>query len=253
MANGILGRKVGMTQIYDDTGSVIPVTVVQAGPCHVLQIRTLDRDGYQAVQLGYLDKKRPRGKRSRSSQASRAERGHVANISSKRSKRRAAVPAGEKGAGEGEQTPSQASQLSPKADCEPKRFIRELRGSTEGYEIGQAVTVDALAEVTAVDVTGISKGRGFAGVMKRHGFSGQRASHGVKKVHRHAGGTGLSATPGRLFKGRRMAGQYGNVKTTVRNVKVVKVDAENHLLLVRGAIPGPNGGYLVIRETNKVG
>ncbi len=234
MAKGILGRKVGMTQVYDDKGNVIPVTVVQAGPCHVLQIRTADRDGYQAVQLGYLDKKRPReGKRSRQSQASRAERGHVANISSKRS--------------------STAEGQPSKANCEPKRFIRELRGSADEYEVGQQVTVEALSEVAAVDITGISKGRGFAGVMKRHNFSGQRASHGVKKVHRHAGGTGLSATPSRLWKGRRMAGQYGNVKTTARNLKVVNIDTENHLLLVRGAVPGPNGGFLVIRETNKVG
>jgi large subunit ribosomal protein L3 len=234
MAKGILGRKVGMTQVYDDKGNVIPVTVVQAGPCHVLQIRTVDRDGYQAVQLGYLDKKRPReGKRSRQSQASRAERGHVANISSKRSSTAEGQPA--------------------KANCEPKRFIRELRGPADGYEVGQEVTVEALAEVASVDITGISKGRGFAGVMKRHNFAGQRASHGVKKVHRHAGGTGLSATPSRLWKGRRMAGQYGNVKTTARNLKVVNIDAENHLLLVRGAVPGPNGGFLVIRETNKVG
>lgn len=234
MAKGILGRKVGMTQVYDDKGNVIPVTVVQAGPCHVLQVRTADRDGYQAVQLGYLDKKRPReGKRSRRSQASRAERGHVANISSKRS--------------------SIAEGQPSKANCEPKRFVRELRGPADGYEVGQEVTVEALAEVAAVDITGISKGRGFAGVMKRHNFAGQRASHGVKKVHRHAGGTGLSATPSRLWKGRRMAGQYGNVKTTARNLKVVNIDAENHLLLVRGAVPGPNGGFLVIRETNKVG
>jgi large subunit ribosomal protein L3 len=226
-----------MTQVYDDSGKVIPVTVVQAGPCHVLQIRTLDRDGYEAVQLGYLDRKRPKGVRSRQSQASRAERGHVANISSKRSKKRTAA----------------GVQLPPKADCEPQRFIREVRGSIEGYEVGQEVTVEALAEIKAVDITGTSKGHGFAGVMKRHNFAGQRASHGVKKVHRHAGGTGLSATPSRLFKGRRMAGQYGNAKTTTRNLKVVKVDAENHLLLVRGAIPGPNGGFVVICETNKVG
>ena len=226
-----------MTQVYDDSGEVIPVTVVQAGPCHVLQIRTVDRDGYEAIQLGYLDRKRPKGGRSRQSQASRAERGHVANISSKRSKKRAAA----------------GVQLPPKADCEPKRFIREVRGSADGCEIGQEVTVEALAEVKSVDITGTSKGHGFAGVMKRHNFSGQRASHGVKKVHRHAGGTGMSATPSRLFKGIRMAGQYGNVKTTTRNLKVVKVDPDNHLLLVRGAIPGPNGGFLVICETNKVG
>ena len=237
MVKGILGRKVGMTQIYDESGKVIPVTVVQAGPCHVLQIRTIERDGYEAVQLGYLDKKRPRGRRTRKSQASRAERGHVASIGSKRSKQRAAA----------------GIQLPPKAGCEPKRFIRELRGSTDGYEVGQEVTVAALAEVRAVDVTGVSKGRGFAGVMKRHGFAGQRASHGVKKVHRHAGGTGMSATPSRLFKGRRMAGHYGSARVTTRNLKVVRVDPENHLLLIRGAVPGPNGGFLVIRETNKVG
>ncbi len=122
-----------------------------------------------------------------------------------------------------------------------------------GLEVGQELTVGQLAEVAAVDVTGISKGRGFAGVMKRHNFSGQRASHGVKKVHRHAGGTGMSASPSRVFKGARMAGQYGNARVTVRNLKVYRVDEANNLLLVNGAVPGPNGGWLVIRETNKVG
>jgi large subunit ribosomal protein L3 len=237
MVKGILGQKVGMTQIYDDSGQAIPVTVVQAGPCHVLQLRSADRDGYEAVQLGFLDKKRPRGSRSRQSQASRSERGHVASINSKRAKRRAAA----------------GVAVAPKADCEPKSFVRELRGSTDGYEVGQEVTVESLADVASVDITGISKGRGYSGVMRRHNFAGQRASHGVKKVHRHAGGTGMSATPSRLFKGIRMSGQYGNARTTVRNVRVVRVDAENHLILVRGGVPGPNGGYVVIRETNKVG
>jgi large subunit ribosomal protein L3 len=237
MVKGILGQKVGMTQIYDDSGRAIPVTVIQAGPCHVLQLRTPERDGYEAVQLGFLDKKRPRGSRSRQSQASRSERGHVANIGSERSKRLAAS----------------GVAVPVKAECEPKRFIRELRGVAGGLEVGQQLTVDVLAGVKAVDVTGTSKGRGFSGVMKRHNFSGQRASHGVKKVHRHAGGTGMSASSSRLFKGIRMSGQYGNAKTTVRNLKVVKVDAENHLLLIRGAVPGPNGGLLVVRETNKVG
>jgi large subunit ribosomal protein L3 len=238
MARGILGRKVGMTQVYDDSGKVVPVTVIQAGPCDVLQVRTVERDGYEAVQLGFEDKKRPRGgKRSRQSQASRAERGQVANIGSKRSKRRAAA----------------GVQSLAKADCEPKKFVREIRGPVDAVEVGQRVTVESLAEVAAVDVTGVSKGRGYAGVMKRHNFAGQRASHGVKKVHRHAGGTGMSAWPSRLFKGRRMAGQYGNARSTSRNLKVVKVDAENNLLLVRGAVPGPSGGYVIIRETNKVG
>lgn len=237
MAKGILGQKVGMTQVYDESGRAVPVTVVKAGPCHVLQLRTVDRDGYEAVQLGFHDKKRSKGTRSRPSQASRAERGHVANISSKRSKRRA----------------SSGIQPTPRADCEPKRFIRELRGSASGLEVGQVVTVAALEGVAAVDVTGISKGRGFQGVIKRHGFSGQRATHGVKKVHRHPGSTGMRQTPGRLFKGHCMAGHYGNDKTTIRNLKVFKVDAGNGLLLIHGAVPGPNGSYLVIRETNKVG
>jgi len=186
MTKGILGRKVGMTQIYDESGVVIPVTVIQAGPCRVLQLRLSERDGYQAVQLGFLDKTRPTGSRNRSSQARRSERGHVADISSKRSKSRKAA----------------GVDLPAKAGCEPMRYVREFRGSTDGYEVGQEVTVSVLEEVKRVDVTGTSKGRGFAGVMKRHNFHGQRATHGVKKVHRHAGGTGMSASPSRLFKGR---------------------------------------------------
>ena len=229
MARGILGRKVGMTQIYDDSGAVVPVTVLQAGPCHVLQVRTAERDGYEAVQLGYLDKPRRLARRS--------ERGHVAKLSSKRSKQRGAA----------------GVAALAKPNCEPKRFVRELRGSTEGFEVGQQVKVDALAEVKAVDVTATSKGRGYAGVMKRHHFHGQRATHGVKKVHRHPGSTGMNSDPSHVFKGHKMAGQYGNVRVTARNLRVVKVDAENDLILVRGAVPGPNGGYVIIRETNKPG
>ncbi len=226
MAKGILGRKVGMTQIYDESGKAIPVTVIEAGPCHVTQIRTVERDGYDAVQLGYLDKPRRLARDS--------ERGHVAKISSKRSKARAAA----------------GVAAAPKPNCEPKRFVRELRGSTEGFEVGQEVKVDVFTDADRVDIIGTSKGRGFAGVMKRHNFSGQRATHGVKKVHRHAGGTGCSAYPSRLFKGKRMAGQYGSAKTTNRNIKVARVDSDNNLLLVCGAVPGPNGGYVVIKETN---
>ena len=161
----------------------------------------------------------------------------MANITSKRAKARA----------------SGGVEPLPKADCEPQRFIRELRGDASGYEVGQEVKVEALEGIDAVDVIGTSKGRGYAGVMKRHNFSGQRASHGVKKVHRHAGGTGMSAYPARLFKGKRMAGQYGAARVTTRNLKLVKIDAENDLILVRGSVPGPNGSYLIIRETNKVG
>ena len=229
MAIGLLGRKVGMTQIYDEaSGRVVPVTVMQAGPCHVLQLRSEERDGYSAVQLGYLDKPRRLARRS--------ERGHVAKLDSKRSKAR-----------------SQAGiEAIPKADCEPKRLVREFRGSFDEVNVGDTVGVDDFAEVALVDVVGTTKGRGFSGVMKRHNFAGQRASHGVKKCHRHAGGTGCSAYPSRLFKGKKMAGQYGNARCTVRNLKVVQVDAENQLLIVRGAVPGPNGGYVMIRETNKL-
>jgi len=228
MSIGLLGRKVGMTQIYDSTGDVVPVTVLQAGPCHVLQLKTKERDGYEAVQIGYLDKPRRL--------ASRSARGHVAKLDSKRQRKRnaAGVPP------------------VPKADCEPKRLVREFRIPIEGYEVGQEITVDVFNEVGAVDVIGTSKGRGTAGAMKRHNFRGQRASHGVKKVHRHLGGTGCSADPSRLFKGRRMAGQYGAARCTVRNLKVVKVDAENNLLLICGAVPGPNGGYVMIRQTNRL-
>ena len=226
MACGLLGRKVGMTQIYDESGKVIPVTVIQAGPCHVLQVRTVESDGYEAIQVGFLDKPRRL--------ASRSERGHVADIQSKRSKRRSAS----------------GVTLSAKPDCEPQRWVREFRGPVGDVEVGQELTVDLFAEVPRVDVVGTSKGRGYAGVMKRHNFAGQRATHGVKKVHRHAGGTGCSADPSRTVKGRRMSGQYGNGRVTSRNLQLVKVDVENHLLVIRGAVPGPNGGFVMIRETN---
>ena len=232
MTKGILGRKVGMTQIYDEAGNCIPVTVVAAGPCHVLQVRTKEHDGYDAVQLGFLDKPRRL--------ASRSERGHVAKLDSKRSKKLTAA---------GVQTPD-------KAGCEPQRFIRELRGSAGETKVGGQITVDVLEGVKAVDVTGMTKGRGFSGAMKRHNFKGQRASHGVKKVHRHMGGTGALAANrggGRMKKGKKMPGRYGNERVTVRNMKLVRIDKENNLLLLNGATPGPNGSYVIIRETNRVG
>ena len=217
-----------MTQIYDQAGEVIPVTVLQVGPCHVLQLKTAARDGYEAVQLGYLDKPRRL--------ASRSVRGHVAKLDSKRQRNRT-------GAG---------VEAVSKAGCEPKRFVRELRGSIGGYEVGQELKVDVFSEIKAVDVVGTSKGRGTAGAMKRHNFRGQRASHGVKKVHRHVGGSGCSADPSRLFKGKKMAGRYGNVRCTARNLKVVQIDVENNLLVVCGAVPGPNGGFVMIQQTNKL-
>ncbi|NDC62669.1 MAG: 50S ribosomal protein L3 [Planctomycetia bacterium] len=223
---GLLGRKVGMTQIFDADGTAVPVTVIEAGPCPVMLVRSAERDGYSAVQLGFLDKPRRL--------ASRAVRGQVAKLDSKRSKRLAEA----------------GVAAVPKADCEPKRFVGELRGVFDGAEVGQVLTVELFDGVESVDVTGTSKGRGTAGVMKRHGFKGQRASHGVKKVHRHQGGTGMNTSPARVFKGKRMAGRYGNERSTVRNLRLVRIDKEQNLLLVRGAIPGPNGSYVTVRQTN---
>lgn len=217
-----------MTQIFQQDGQVVPVTVIEAGPCHVLQVKTVDRDGYDAVQLGFKDKPRRL--------ASRSERGHVAPISSKRAKKL-------EGAG----------VVSAKPNCEPKRFVRELRGSSQDLAVGAELLVSVLDGVKSVDVTGITKGCGYSGWMKRHNFSGQRATHGVKKVHRHPGGTAAGTYPGRVRKGKKMAGHYGVDQITMRNLKVVKVDAEKNLLLVKGAIPGPAGGFVVVRETNKLG
>jgi large subunit ribosomal protein L3 len=228
MPTGILGRKVGMTQIFDEAGNCVPVTVIQAGPCHVLQLRSVERDGYEGMQLGFADKPRRL--------ADRSQRGHVAKLDSKRSKARAKA----------------GVEALPKADCEPQRFIREFRGSTDGISVGQVIDVNQFAEVKFVDVIGTSKGRGTAGVMVRHNFHGQRATHGVKKVHRHPGSIGQSQFPGHVPKGRRMAGRHGNARTTVRNLELVRIDAENNLLLVRGGVPGPNGGYVLVKQTNKL-
>ena len=140
----------------------------------------------------------------------------------------------------------------PKPACEPKRFVREFRGTVDGVAVGQDLSVELFEGVLRVDVTGTTKGRGTAGVMKRHGFKGQRASHGVKKVHRHQGGTSMNTSPARVFKGKRMAGRFGNERSTMRNLKVVRVDKENNLLLVRGAVPGPNGSMLVVQQTNLI-
>jgi large subunit ribosomal protein L3 len=213
-----------MTQVFDADGTVVPVTVIEAGPCKVLRLRSLERDGYSAVQVGFLDKPRRL--------ASRSVRGQVANLESKRSQRK--VQAG--------------VVLLPKPDCEPKRYVREFRGTVEGLQIGQDLSVDVFEGVVRVDVTGTTKGRGTAGVMKRHGFKGQRASHGVKKVHRHQGGTGMNTSPGRVFKGKRMAGHMGNERVTQRGLTIIDVDAARNVLLVSGAIPGANGSLVEIRE-----
>ena len=226
MPVGLLGKKVGMTQVYDESGTIVPVTILQLGPCSVLSVRS---GSYEAVQLGYQDRDRRR--------VSRADRGQVADIGSARSKRRAA-----------------AGVQSDRPDCEPKAFVREFRTDGEGVSlaVGDELGVSAMASVSRVDVIADSKGRGFAGVMKRHNFAGQRASHGVKRVHRHGGSIGQSADPARVLRGTKMPGRYGGVRATVRNLAVVRIDEEKNLMLVRGAVPGANGGFVVVRQTNKM-
>jgi large subunit ribosomal protein L3 len=205
---GILGAKLGMTQIWDNN-KVVPVTVVQAGPCVVTQVRTPDRDGYSAVQLAF-GAINPR-------KVNKPESGHFAKI-----------------------------------DAAPRRYLVELRTTDAGtYELGQEITADTFAAGQPVDVTGKTKGKGFAGVMKRHGFHGLKASHGVERKHRSPGSVGACATPGRVFKGVRMAGRMGNVRYTVQGLTIQSVDPEQNLILVRGAIPGPKGGLVLIRSAAK--
>jgi len=233
MTMGLIGLKVGMTQVYDDKGVLASVTVLQMGPCPVLQLRTKEKDGYVAVQLGFQDK--PRRK------ATRPERGHVsADLESKR--RRARTAAG--------------VTLPPKANVEPQRYIREFRLETPGeLAVGKLITVNEIFEkVTDVDVIATSKGRGYTGAMKRHNFGGLRTSHGVKKGSRQRGSIASNASnrgSGRPKKGIRMAGQYGNTRVTSRNLTVVRIDAENHLMLVKGAVPGPNGGLVLVQPTTR--
>ncbi|GGM50044.1 50S ribosomal protein L3 [Micromonospora sonchi] len=206
---GILGAKLGMTQVWDNN-RVVPVTVVQAGPCVVTQVRDADKDGYSAVQLAYgtIDPRKVKN----------PLRGHYA-----------------------------------KADVAPRRHIVELRtNDAADYSLGQEITVEEFPAGASVDVTGKTKGKGFAGVMKRHGFHGLRASHGVERKHRSPGSIGGCATPGRVFKGTRMGGRMGGVRYTVQNLTVQAVDTENNLLLVRGAIPGPKGALVLVRSAAKV-
>jgi large subunit ribosomal protein L3 len=234
MALGLIGQKVGMTQVYDEDGKIAPVTVLEVGPCPILLVRDKERDGYDAVQIGFKDKKRER--------ASRAERGHVAGdlVSRRRTQRQSAGIA-----------------IPPKAECEPQRFIKEfrLKEPNADLKVGVVLKADAVfKDVKAVDVIGKSKGRGFTGAMKRHNFKGLRTSHGVKKGSRQRGSIASNASnrgSGRPKKGIRMAGQYGATRVTARNLKLLRIDAEQNLILVVGAVPGPNGGLIYIRPTRK--
>lgn len=208
---GIVGRKLGMTQVWDADGRMVPVTVIEAGPCRVVQIKTPERDGYSAVQLAFGETK--------ASRLTKPELGHL-----------------------------------KAADAPPSRTLVELRvDDLSSFELGQVIKADVFAAGDKVDATGISKGRGFSGAMQRHNFSGQGASHGNHKKHRSPGAIGACATPSRVFKGLKMAGQYGNTKVTTLNLSVVEGDAERNLILVKGAVPGANGGLVFLRNAVKVG
>jgi len=235
MPLGMLGQKVGMTQVFNEDGEAIPVTVLLVGPCPILQVRDQQRDGYDAVQLGFLDKARRK--------AIRAERGHVAgDFVSKRKTARAAA----------------GVTLPPKPNCEPQKHIKEYRltAADANLAVGKILAcADVFKDIKAVDVIAKSKGRGMTGVVKRHNYGGLRASHGVKKGERQRGSIASNASnrgSGRPKKGIRMAGHYGDEQVTARNLGIVRIDAENNLVLVKGAVPGPNGGLISIRPTNKV-
>ena len=211
----ILGKKVGMTLVFDESGKVLPVTVIQAGPCVVMQVKTVETDGYNAIQMGYDDIK----------------------------------PSGRKKPQLG---------IAAKANAVPKRFIREMRLPNDAkseHKAGDAVTVMVFAENELVDVIGTSKGKGFAGVMKRYGFGGMPNSHGTERKHRSPGSIASHGTDrghgGNLHKGKRMGGHMGNRRATVKNHRLVSINQERNLLVVKGSIPGPVGGYCIVRSAKK--
>jgi large subunit ribosomal protein L3 len=206
---GVLGEKLGMTQVWDANNRVVPVTVVKAGPCVVTQVRSIEKDGYAAVQLafGEIDPRK----------VNQPEKGHF-----------------------------------EKADVSPRRHLVELRTTDAAqYAAGQEVTAEVFEAGQKIDVVGTSKGKGFAGVMKRHNFKGLGAGHGVQRKHRSPGSIGACATPGRVFKGVRMAGRMGHERVTVQNLTVHAIDAEKGLLLIKGAVPGPNGGLVLVKTAAK--
>lgn len=215
MATAILGRKVGMTRLYDDDGKNIPVTVIQAGPCFVSQVKTAETDGYEAIQIAFEDVK-------------------------------------------GRNSTFQMIGHDAKAGVGPKRFHRELRlgeGEAAEFELGQEINVEAFADTKFVDISGVSKGKGFAGPMKRHGFKGQEASHGVKRKHRSPGavsGRSSNLGTGKPKKGIRMGGRMGGEQVTCRSVQIVGIDKGKGLLLVKGPVPGPNTGLIYVKEAKRL-
>ncbi len=207
----IVGEKVGMTQVWDEDNRVVPVTVVKVAPCRVVQVKTVENDGYSALQVTFGDRE--------ARKLTKPEAGHFAKV-----------------------------------NVDPGTRLVELRlDDVSGYEVGQRIAADILAAGDRIDVTAVSKGKGFAGVMKRHNFAGQKASHGAHRIHRAPGAVGACATPARVFRGTRMAGRMGAQKVTTQNLRVVQADPDNELLLVRGAVPGPRGGLVLIRDAVKGG
>lgn len=209
MQKCIVGKKIGMTQLFDEQGKVIPVTVIEAGPCVVVQKKTTENDGYEAVQIGFGDKSEKN--------TNKPMKGHFA-----------------------------------KADVALKRVLREFRlDDCSSLNVGDIIKADTFAVGDAVDVCGTSKGKGFAGSIKRHGFSRLKETHGTGPVHRHAGSMGANSTPSKVYKGKGLPGHMGAERVTVQNLDVVKVDVENNLIALRGAIPGPKGGVVFITDSVK--
>lgn len=209
MKKGIIGKKIGMTQIFNEKGKVIPVTVLEVGPCVVTQKKTADNDGYDAIQLGYQDMAERK--------VNKPMKGHFA-----------------------------------KGNVAPKKTLREFRlEDTASYNVGDLIKADLFIEGESVDVTGTSKGKGYAGVIKRWNFARLKESHGTGPVHRHGGSSGACSSPSRVFKGMKMAGHLGSERVTVQNLNIVKVDAENNLIAVKGAVPGPKGGIILIADSCK--
>ena len=209
MQKGLIGKKLGMTQFFDANGNVIPVTVIEAGPCMVSQIKTAENDGYEAIQIGFGDLK--------ASKVNKPMKGHFA-----------------------------------KGDVAPKKVLRELRlDDISTYKVGDLIKADIFAEGDKVDAVGTSKGKGYAGVIKRWNFSRLKMSHGTGPVARHGGSLGASSTPSRVMKGKKMAGHLGAERVTVQNLEVVKIDAENNIIAVKGAVPGPKGGIVVLQNSVK--
>ncbi len=209
MNKGLIGKKIGMTQIFDEKGNVIPVTVIECGPCVVAQKKTVENDGYDAIQLGFMDAK--------AKHMTKAEKGHF-----------------------------------EKNGLQIKKHLKEFRyEDCSKYNVGDVITVDTFAAGEKVDITGMTKGHGYSGVVKRWNCHKLRMTHGVGPVHRQPGSMGANSSPSRIFKNKKMAGQYGNEKVTVQNLKVVKIDSENNLIAVKGAVPGAKNGIVFVRNSVK--